>query len=242
MPAFAKACKKVLDKGFDIHYVDGFAGSGINVINGAERAGSALLALAENFTKYHFVEEDSSNFAALTTRVNSHPKKERVQTLLKADFNLAIDEILAKINRRSPTFFFIDPTGLHINWETMQKIGAREKADLFILVSASTVARNAKQAPDTITRFFGTEEWAKLLNPNESPSVIGKSKFSRFMDFYAERLEGLGFTTVEQHLIARNNTNAAMHGFIFAAKNNAANNIAADVLDKITSGGQARLL
>lgn len=156
MPAFAKACKQVLDKGFDIHYVDGFAGSGINVINGAERAGSALLALAENFTKYHFVEEGSSNFAALTTRVNSHPKKEAVQTLLKADFNLAIDEILAKINRRSPTFFFIDPTGLHINWETMQKIGAREKADLFILVSASTVARNAKQAPDTITRFFGT--------------------------------------------------------------------------------------
>lgn len=62
------------------------------------------------------------------------------------------------------------------------------------------------------------------------------------MDFYAERLEGLGFTAVEQHLIARNNTNAAMHGFIFAAKNDAANNIATHVLNKITSGGQARLL
>jgi three-Cys-motif partner protein len=240
LPAFVFACKKVIRAGFDVHYVDGFSGSGLNEIEGQERLGSALIALNQGFSKFHFVEKKDTNFLQLSERVKNHGKFQQVQSLIHGDFNAAVDEILAKIDSRAPTFFLLDPTGLHLDWQTMAKIGARAKADVFVLVSASGVIRNV-QNQDTITQFFGTDEWKKLLDVREAPEEIGKSKFSRFLDFYAQRLETLGFTLVEQHLIARNSTGAAMHGFIFASKHHAAQNIAKDVLEKLTSRGQDNL-
>jgi three-Cys-motif partner protein len=239
LPAFAIATKRAREAGAEIHYVDGFAGPGINDINGELRNGSPLIAVANDFDRYHLVEQRIKIFRELKRHIELSEKftAGQVSTLERGDFNQLVVQILLKIPRYSPTFFLLDPEGLELHWETVSQIGQRQRADVFVLVSASGVHRCVKEYPDVVTRFYGTDEW-KTLDVNPDPQMLGSSGFLKYLDFYRERLTTLGFTAVEHFMIAKTSTNTPLHGLIFAAKHQTAIKIASDVLRRLQGKGQ----
>lgn len=220
-------------------YVDGYAGPGTNLIDGQERDGSPLIALKTepSFTRLFMVEKHQGNFRQLQSNVNLlHLPPERVQnvTLTRGDFNDEVDGILAALPDH-PVFFFLDPEGLELDWETVRKIGRRSRADLFILISAGGVTRCAGSPPthDRVTRFYGHDRWEPIAEGVHPERPIGQTKFESFINLYLEGLRNLGFNHVQSFLIATNSQQSHLHALVFAAKNPTAIKIAEDILKKI---------
>jgi three-Cys-motif partner protein len=245
IPAFKKATQKA----FNTHYVDGFAGPGVNDIEGKERQGSPLIALntEPSFTKYFFVEKDRQAHAALEERVKAHRNASLVNTF-NDNFNTIAPEILGRIPDLSPTLFFLDPEGLELEWSTIELISRRTKADLFLLISGSGVNRNVHDPSmhDKITKFYGTEDWKRILEKFDKREYPTDTKrFEAFTDFYINRLNQIGFVNAQQFLIARNSKNVALHALVFAVKSDkgepAALKIAESVLKNLQAGNQGGL-
>ena len=228
IPAFVKATKKATKR----YYVDGFAGPGVNEFeDGSKRRGSPLIALAQNeFTRLYFVEENPDVFRALEQKVRQHPNKNKA-TLYNADFNEILPEILGQIEERSPTVFLLDPEGLELEWRSVEAIAKREKADLFILVSASGVLRNLENdfAYNALTAFFGDTSWMEI----DKYKKVGMDRYHAIVDLYLDKLNGLGFTVARYNITARTSKKMKLHSLVFAAKNDVAIKIAEDVLKKL---------
>ncbi len=225
IPAFIKATKRATKR----YYVDGFAGPGINEFeDGSKRRGSPLIALdQEEFTHLFFVEKDADAFQALQEKVVAHPNAGKV-TLYNDDFNEVLPKILWQIEERSPTIFLLDPEGLELEWRSVHAIAQREKADLFILISASGVLRNLENehARQTLAAFFGDESWRAI----DEYKKVGMDRYHAIVDLYLEKLESLGLTVAKRVITAHTSKKVKLHSLVFAAKNDVAIKIAEDVL------------
>jgi len=228
IPAFVKATKRATKR----YYVDGFAGPGINEFeDGSKRRGSPLIALDQDeFTHLYFVEKDPNAFKTLERKVQQHLNQNKT-TLYNADFNDVLPEVLCQIEERSPTIFLLDPEGLELEWRSVEAISKREKADLFILVSASGVLRNLENefAHDALTAFFGDDSWIEI----DKYKKVGMDRYHAIIDFYLEKLRSLGLTVAKYNITARTSRNVKLHSLVFAAKNDTAIQIAEDVLKKL---------
>lgn len=233
IPYFLQATKKALGT----HYVDGFAGPGKNEVEDTKHIhdGTPLIALKTNgFANYFLVEKKKQLYTSLEDCAKETvPYKEGRVWMRQGDFNVLVKDITAQIHPKAPTFYVLDPEGLELDWTTVEHIGQRDRADVFVLISASGVNRNLNQpgAESTLTRFFGGEVWKAVDYPN----------FHAFTDLYVSRLRELGFTDTNRFLIARNSQNVPMHALVFAAKKPFAANIADAVMRRIASRGQGRL-
>lgn len=240
IPAFKKATQKALNT----HYVDGFAGPGVNSIEGKERQGSPLIALNTEppFTKYFLVEKDKQAHVALEQRVKAH-KNASLALTFNANFNVIAPEILKLIPNLSPTLFFLDPEGLELEWSTIELISHRTKADLFLLISGSGVNRNVHDPSmhDKITSFYGTEDWKRILEKFDKREYPTDTKrFEAFTDFYIDRLNQVGFMNAQQFLIARNSKNVALHALVFAVKSDKGESTALRIAERVLKNLQTR--
>ena len=249
LPAFQLACKRFRNKETgqtNTYYVDGFSGPGQNIIDGQLRDGSPLIALRTTpaFTRYFLTERKRTNVRALEVHLGGQPDlltlKDRTEVRY-GDYNVEIDSILSRLPPNLPTFFFLDPEGLELDWETVRKIGLRPKADLFILISGSGVVRCAG-SPDhpadasatlRVNRFYGHDQWLSAIQDINLNTPAGRKKFEAAVDLYLEGLRGIGFTHVKQFLVATNSRGSSLHALVFAAKNETAIKIAGQVLAKI---------
>jgi three-Cys-motif partner protein len=107
----------------ELYYIDLFAGCGKCRVRETceEIDGSALVSLSVKypFKKYFMVELDSDALNALKKRVERAPYKDRVK-IIPGDCNEKIDKIIAEIPERSLSLAVVDPTGLHIKFETLK--------------------------------------------------------------------------------------------------------------------------
>lgn len=244
LPAFQRACKRWWREDHaNTYYVDGFSGPGRNQINGDVRKGSPLIAASVRppFKRYFLVEKKPGCHQQLTTALDEPEftdARARID-VQRGDFNQEVDRILHAMRDGLPAFFFLDPEGLELEWSTVEKIGRRQRADLFILISGGGVLRASSPkvpaANDSVTRFYGHERWREVLHGAEVDltSPVGQKRFERAVDLYIEGLTSLGFTHVEQFLIATNSRNADMHALVFAAKSDVAIKIATSQIKKL---------
>ncbi|WP_158680074.1 three-Cys-motif partner protein TcmP [Deinococcus sp. NW-56] len=244
LPAFQLACKQFWPtesepEHSNTYYVDGFSGPGTNQIGSSVRRGSPLIAASVNppFRKAYFVEKMVQPYRQLVENLQTPELSDRSDRIevTRGDFNALVDQILASRRPGLPTFFFLDPEGLELEWSTVEKIGRAGRADLFILISAGGVTRCAGSPPThgSVTRFYGHEDWRPIADHMDPDHVIGQSKFDAFVQLYLKGLRGLGFDHVERYLVAKNSQNSSMHALVFAAKNRTALKIAEDILRKI---------
>ena len=228
IPAFVKATKRAKHR----YYVDGFAGPGINKFSdGSTRPGSPLIALGQDdFTGLFLVEKKRSFFKALELRVKQHPNAEKA-SLYNADFNEVIPDILERIPDEAPTLFLLDPEGLELKWRSVELISQKSRADIFILISASGVLRNAPKpsAHKTLTEFYGGEEW-RDVDRYKKP---GFDYFHAYLDLYLEKLRRAGLRYADHYLIAKTSKKAKLHALVFAGKHDVGLKIANDILDKL---------
>ncbi len=127
-------------------YVDLFCGPGVCLIRNSKRRipGSPLIAASapKQFAKLLLCEIDPSNAAACESRLRSMQAPPSFQ-MFRGDCNLEIDSIALQIPRGALTLAFLDPTGLHLDMETVRKLSQCGAVDLLILFpDAVDVVRN----------------------------------------------------------------------------------------------------
>lgn len=215
---------------YAFNYIDLQAGPGKNQIGSDILLGSPLIALKINppFDHYWFNELGQEEHGALQERISVSPYKDRVH-LQQADVNVAVDEVVAAIRRMDQearsqgkwsTFnvAFLDPEGLEIHWETVEKLARMNRMDLIINFSTSGIIRNLHQ--DTvIDRYFGNHMWKKTVT-----STDPLQRRRQFINTYRDQLKPFRYyTNVDEdlgyHDIAmRNSKNAEVYSLVFASK------------------------
>ena len=198
--------------------------------------GSPLMALTTRFPfdNLFFVEMGTTEYGALVARVGASDRHESVKHY-NEDCNSAVDTIVEHIKQIDETFIrgawpclnlaFLDPEGLEVEWQTVEKLASLKRMDLIINFSTSGITRNAGQLvereEDTIIdRFFGTRDWRSVYKQAYSGgnSVVRRE----LIDFYLSRLKDMGYVQTRRQKNPekefKNQRNIQIYTMIFASK------------------------
>ena len=191
-------------------YVELFAGPGRS-FNKKTREfldGSAIRALAANFTDYVFVDMDKRATDALQQRIDAIPHGKTVRVINK-DCNRAVPDVLERIPKGALTLAFIDPTNWQITFDTVSRLTPGRRMDLIVTFHYGGMKRVEQQNPTGLTGFFGTPKWRN-----------GRGA-AYWYQLYNEQLEPLGYLPdchTESETI-RNTKNVPMYGLVLFTKN-----------------------
>jgi len=115
-----------------LHYIDLFAGAGIERLRNSHKLdwGSPLIAAQAPypFTKLHLCEKITDLHHALEIRVKRFRSDSQI---IQGDANQKIRQIISEIPKKTLSLSFLDPHGLHIEFNTL-KVLASIRTDLII--------------------------------------------------------------------------------------------------------------
>jgi three-Cys-motif partner protein len=170
---------------FELHYIDGFAGSGASEAKGNQdelldpglfetgriTQGSPLRALGIDppFDRYLFIDENEANVASLRNAIAAHKNGNRADVAL-GDANEAISEFCKKIKHRqnARAVVFLDPFGRSVRWETVINLANTKKVDLWYLVPVHAISRQVTDkgeflpSADKTDMMWGSQSWREL--------------------------------------------------------------------------------
>ena len=216
---------------WELYYIDLFAGCGKCRVrkNGEEINGSALLSLLIKypFKKYFMVELNPNSAGILKTRIETTPYKDRVH-IIQGDCNTKIDEIISQIPEKSLSLGLIDPTGLHIKFDSLKKLTKDRKIDLIITFpEGMDIKRNLwryiKQSHSILDDYMGDRNW-RLLFPQDIRSLdqLTQDQIEKnLIKYYRENLNKLGYKEVksgDEILIKSSQKRLPLYYLLFASK------------------------
>jgi len=156
--------------GWDLMYIDAFAGTGKCTIQGKSDPidGSARIALQATppFDKYIFIDKDEKHINALNSLISEHPEK--YIHVYNDDANLRIVDICKSTNWKSArAIMFLDPYGMEVKWSTLEEISKTQAVDMWYLFPLSGLYRQAtrkyvaldKGKEKALDNLLGTSEW-----------------------------------------------------------------------------------
>ena len=170
-------------------YVDLFSGPGVCIDRKSKRRfpGSPIIAAnaPKPFSKILLCELDSINANACRIRMNESFASGSYQ-LFEGDCNQLITDVVAAIPDRALALGFIDPTGLHVHFETVMKLATRGATDLLILFpDAVDILRNKSlyfdQEDSNLDRVLGSDS-----NWREKISQLGTNDGTRTRQLYSD--------------------------------------------------------
>jgi len=174
-------------------YVELFSGSG-KCIDRLGRAcdGSPLIAIKTKppFTNFIFVDIEDDYCNALRERLKGMPNVD----VKCGDCNKVVSEVLSMMNTYDPCFVFLDPFGLELKWETVEKLSRKRRIDLLINFPVGAVCRNMKKAgaERTVTECLGSDEWMDLRGRGRSLRIqlrnLYMEKMQRFFEYTSPKL------------------------------------------------------
>jgi len=226
LPLYAKATKKAKHR----YFIDAFAGNGkwIHRDKGIEVPGSAEIALRniEGFTEMHFIEMEKNRVESLISLVKSYSSENKA-FVHQGDCNELIPSILDKINKKAPTFVFLDPSGDQVRWKTIE-ILSQWKTELFILYPwnmtlARYLPRNkniTERSVNRLNNFFGTHEWYEIYMRVERPYLM-----SELLNLYMRRLKEIGYPYNNISNVIRSSTGQKLYYMIWVGKHKAGKEI-----------------
>ncbi len=215
-------------------YIDIEAGPGKNlfVTSGEVERGSPLIGLGAKFpfTHYRFIELDQANCDTLKARVSASELQECVK-VWHGDCNILVDEIVNEIqevdrptatsyNWHSLNLAILDPEGLELHWETVEKLGRMKRMDMIFTFWTSGITRNANAwieagSTEKIDKLYGSKEWQRIYRPVAHKNSTEKRRV--LIDFYKTRLEGLGYQ-IGNERVFRNSKNVQQYTMFGACK------------------------
>lgn len=181
LAAYVTVMKK---QNFNLFYVDGFAGSGSSAPRGETSDtidpmlfpssevidGSPVRALAiePQFDKYIFIDKNQDNVRSLADLKEHHPGRQI--DIVHGDANDRLREVCDRLSRSrfDRAVIFLDPFGLSVRWETIERIAATQKVDLWYLVPVDGMSRQIKDdgsflpGADRIDELWGSDVWREL--------------------------------------------------------------------------------
>lgn len=234
----------------DRWYVDLFAGPGKNVDDaGKEFDGAALRALRASattdervaFTRAVLVNLDPQDHASLTARVDTlaergelRPLRRNVE-LLNADANGVVHRIMRDIHDRAYAFVMADiEAPRQLAWSTVAalKSHGHRSVDLFVLFPLdmglnrmlSYRTETVEESADTLTRFFGCEDWRPLVEQRVTDAQSPAFRRS-LLELYIHRLQGLGWKYVTVVRDVKRVGDSGLYKMIYASNHPAGRNL-----------------
>ena len=186
----------------DRTFVDFMAGPGLCKIRdtGEEVSGSPLIALEEEFTAYHFFEQDPESCRALDARTVSHPRHAAVtvhpqnwiEAVVSGEFELPSGLVLV----------FLDPTGIsQVPWRAVEKLTSSSPSlDVLMTIQhAMGIKLNEKQylerdSATALDAFLGDNAWREDFS-------AGQDLWTFVWPRYRDRWAGQGFRTTAWRLV-----------------------------------------
>jgi len=168
---FAKASQGAVNR----VYIDAFAGDTVNVLKGSDQQfpGSAQLALGASpaFTHVRLFEKNLKRARSL--RDLSPPPGSSFE-VVEGDSNAEMARVLGALPVQAPTFAFLDPDGMELNWSTMRRIAdhkrayakanQKSKVEMWVLFSSGGIVRmlgsnrqhaESQRFPEMVARLYG---------------------------------------------------------------------------------------
>lgn len=206
LEAYLSVYTTALKSKFKLHYFDGFAGTGTYSPGGGEsQLGSAMLALKKPFATYTFVDRQPSKIKRLGVEVESHRTPEQACSVICGDANEEALKFCAGLDSKgSRAVIFLDPYGLHVQWETLEKIRETGAVDVWYLFPLSGVMRQMTVLPSkrdqdkdaSLDRVYGTSAWRTELYDNsasvslfDEPGEAHRVTIDRVREWTTLRLE-----------------------------------------------------
>lgn len=233
LAGFARACRTA--RGW--YGIDLFAGAGLNVsaTSGDEIPGSPLRMLEAGTpvaTRIVAVEESPRLANALRARVGGYGDRCDV---LQADGVAGIAAVLARVERRAPTFAFLDPEGADLAWSAVRAIAAHKppparKVEQLILFPTDTgfVRLLAHRGLDEglaarVTTMFGSEAWRPIWEARRAGRMDPAQSRQAYVQLYVDGLRDLGYRHTLDRLIV--GPRGPMYFLIFASDHAAGDEI-----------------
>lgn len=202
-------------------YVDLFAGPGRSIVRGSQEEvkGSPFVALDYEFSRYVFVDIPEI-LVTVAKRLASHPKRSQV-ALVPGDCNSVIQEVLKQLPAGHLTLAFIDPTGLQIKFNTIQRLVHNRSVDLLMTIQLGMGIRlNLPQFTQSegaaLTEWLGNSDWRKDRDEGGSWSQITR----RIVGRYLAQIRQLGYGTVQDREIEvrTDETNLLLYFMVLASR------------------------
>jgi three-Cys-motif partner protein len=190
-------------------FLDVMAGPGICKIkdSGEELAGSPLIAMKHDFTKFVFIESDPKLAAALEKRIALQPKA-NLSTVVRRDWTKEVAEGRLTFPK-GLVVAFVDPTGIkQAPWQAMkQLLMNNSKIDILATLQyAMGITLNVYQYLDSgseqttaLDSFLGERDWRSW--PREATDAAFTT---RVINRWVEKLGALGFQGSRQITVDAN--------------------------------------
>jgi three-Cys-motif partner protein len=168
--------------------------------------------------------------------------------LYHGDCNKVLHEqILPQLTRATQkrAIVFVDPFGMHIEWQTMVALAQPRTIEVFVNVPIMAVQRSVlKRQPEKITpqdrdrmrRFWGSDDWEAAFYQEEttlfgSEQIKVRAAASELARRYGDRLATL-LPYHTQPIVMTNSANSPLYALVFASHNRTGVKIAQDIFAK----------
>ena len=259
---------------FRFAYIDAFAGTGYRELEQDGDTESAMfpefdspevigfqqgsvrnaLEVKPPFQKYVFIEKSAKKHAELVKLTD--------EFLLKPEFTAgSIKCVHGDANqylrdlcrpgmdwRAHRALVFLDPFGMHVEWETIKAIAHTRAIDLWILFPIGTVNRLLKNDGEIhepyrkrLDLFFGEPDWFEVFYQLAGQMAFFSQEehwqktgdiFAKIQQYFIGRLRSVFAEVVDLPLLLCNSKNVPLYLLCFASENQTACNIARDILLK----------
>lgn len=222
--AFTTAMK---DKNWGgLHYIDLFAGPGIERVegNGLDWGSPLIAAQAPYpFQQLHVCELKKNRFAALKARLQRFPQPTPPQ-VLHGDANKKVHDVVKMLPTNALSLAFLDPFGLHLHFDTLRALSTR-KVDLIVFfpdhLDALRNWENVYQGrPDSqLDQVLGGVPW---LAPMTAKPPDGWAQV--LTGLYVQQIRTLGYSEFEFERISLPN-GRFLYKLIFCSRHKAGGQI-----------------
>lgn len=203
-----------------INYVDLFSGAGLERIAGTNQLewGSPLIAAQAPapFSKLYLCEQNREKYEALRSRLGRF-RSGFDDRCIHGDANEVVNDIVVEIAPKSLTLAFLDPFGLHAEYETLRALG-HKRADLILFFPVELDAIRNMRAyywddPDSrLDAVLGDDSGWRDLVANTPKAQIP----ARLIELYVKQISKLGFRHFEWEPIPSHGS--PLYRLIFCSK------------------------
>jgi len=234
-------------------YIDAFSGTGVHIKKQTREftTGSPLnaLVISPAFPEYHFIDLDGDKVDKLREIVGER----RDVSFHKGDCNkVLLAEVFPRCRyedyRRA--LCLLDPYGLNVNWEVLQKAGEMKSLEIFYNFMIMDANMNVFwHSPDKVQAgqiarmdaVWGDHSWyqaAYRKTPGLFFEMEEKTTNKDVADAFRDRLKKVaGFEYVPEPMPMRNSKGSVIYYLFFASPNRTGAKIVKDIFDNYRNKG-----
>jgi three-Cys-motif partner protein len=219
-------------------YLDLFSGPGKNIVrtSGVETEGSPLIALKYEFACYVFVDSPEI-ISILKTRLAGHRKFRQI-IFIEGNCNEVVNNVSKNLPKDHLALAFIDPTGLHIHFETIRQLVTGRRIDLLMTIQFGmginmNLRQYIKTEGEALNLFMGNSDWRGDVDKTGTVAQLAR----RVLDRYMRQLEGMGFLDTKDKEIIRNDRNTPLYSILLATRSKLGEKFWREI-NKINPSGQ----